>query len=1592
MNSELINFLISWGPTILFALIITIATLVGLARGYRKSKILAIHAVIAGAVCLLLYFICVRSKIFDELSLALVNLFMGENGLQNLLNVSTECASLKEVLVEFIPTIVNMNEGMKLVLLENRAYLLALVDLAYSLVFALFFFIQYLSSVFILYIVYLIFYSERKYRRRTNKEFALNQRDSSYRKRPLGGAIIGFARGLVVGVIFLSYLGGALSLVAGNGDKKTEDYDFDNQTVDMGYSIYQSIEEYGSTGIYKVLNSFKDSNDSPYYLFAADLIFSGRLNDPENGIENENIAFRKELAAYTNFAIDTANLLIKYGGEDINNIIASQDQEAIMDTAVTVMKDPEFQEEFGNLIEDFDAQTYIINLTFSLVTSIISNMDELGLTEQIGVDNAEMLKILFKKGYVSSYEQESVKEIRRQKAKNSSLIEGDNVILPYTKVSHLLNKDDILVLYNVLLELLEVDFVQQTEATEGEETENQSQEKTLDLIKQFIPHISELSILSSSKKDEFNPVLTRLYCYIDNRFLTIEGTKGVTYSSLVEENVSWIDEINSLITVATDAIDLYGNIKIEEGQEPLDVILGVFDPETENYEANMTSFNSVVDEIQNSRLIGKVLGTSKMSAIISQSLAGVNEYYSMPENVKYENTYDKDGNLVATGELGQLLNGIKILLKPENQEVLKQLLNTEEETDSMDTISSLTDILYQKDNNEKALVDYVVDSKILTSIISAFVIANNDNEQIPLYVPTNALEKNSAGEYVNIIQKEQIQQLLNSLPTILELVTPLLENEEGIKTEDIVALIENDDIYNLVMTNKVVEGSVSKMLINVFASQDMIVVPASLTTPEAWVSTNTKKGELKNILNFIFDSDLDISLLLNGGENQGEELLDSFMSMSSESIDMLFDSKVLYYSVSNYINSSEMDLGSFKLIVPYSSLINLQDDTIDTLIKEKELKALFIDLISLDLDEGLDINSLLLKISRNKEIVTENNIISASMVNYLVNSDIDMLEIPDDYVSAGTQAELKNYGQHNIWYNEINSLLYALDEALNLSSQEEGFELTEEALKEAIVGLLPSLNDASSIIEGQTRLDVIYDSKIILANITKKLDESLLDSGVVSSSVIMSAKSGGYYHYSELSAISYTANKFDIDLVNIEDTDSLKDKLLDNLFTINDIDETGKSTLDYMYPSIIIMSVFTTQIDDATEGLIEESVKVQIKNTKNIYTKEELSAMLDAFEELGYDDIDFSSTEGLDFNDIETLNDVSTVDPNKTKLQVVYKSLLVAGILTKSLNDHLDNNQDMTIGIVAHKNAYYDNVKVYKEQEVQSLLDIYVSSNQTSIEEFDINKISLEEVKKNVYDEYGNVKSWLLTATFSNYLLTSDETRDIIVPITVYDYNADIIEPYELSLLIDALMALDDGTDDEALVSFNEEIPSPEVREIALESTIMRATITKKILEYGQNKDDEFFVSSNNIIISTDYSTHKEICYVKKQELISLFAALDEMTFVDDSGNISSKDKTFTIPKINIQTIVLNHNAGIMDKLFESEIVTYRMSKTMVKYLSNPGRIEIVNLFLSLDGSGTVDISQEYLFELLSEEFAMTDVVSKDEMILVAKYFANHYA
>ena len=159
----IVDFAVKWGPTALFILIILLAFLKGFRRGYRKSLILAINALIAFAIVVVAYILIVSNSSTDSYIVTLTNQVLnslGQGSLQSMLSVSESAESLTEILTEIIPESMSLGDGIETVVKENGAYLGALVNSAYHLIFALLLSIVYLVLVFVLYIFYLIFFSE----------------------------------------------------------------------------------------------------------------------------------------------------------------------------------------------------------------------------------------------------------------------------------------------------------------------------------------------------------------------------------------------------------------------------------------------------------------------------------------------------------------------------------------------------------------------------------------------------------------------------------------------------------------------------------------------------------------------------------------------------------------------------------------------------------------------------------------------------------------------------------------------------------------------------------------------------------------------------------------------------------------------------------------------------------------------------------------------------------------------------------------------------------------------------------------------------------------------------------------------------------------------------------------------------------------------------------------------------------------------------------------------------------------------------------------------------------------------------------------
>ena len=89
-------------PTLLFILIILLSIIFGILRGFRKSVILGIQALVAFVACLIAYFVIVNNAQTDTNIVNIANAFLGDGGLQNTLGVSTNNSSLTDIIMELI--------------------------------------------------------------------------------------------------------------------------------------------------------------------------------------------------------------------------------------------------------------------------------------------------------------------------------------------------------------------------------------------------------------------------------------------------------------------------------------------------------------------------------------------------------------------------------------------------------------------------------------------------------------------------------------------------------------------------------------------------------------------------------------------------------------------------------------------------------------------------------------------------------------------------------------------------------------------------------------------------------------------------------------------------------------------------------------------------------------------------------------------------------------------------------------------------------------------------------------------------------------------------------------------------------------------------------------------------------------------------------------------------------------------------------------------------------------------------------------------------------------------------------------------------
>ena len=1059
---ELIDFLIAWVPTILFSLIVVLSTLVNARRGRRKSLIFLAQSTGAAILWVLLFYFGAKSARIDAALVKFVNLFLGENGLQNLLNVSTEVKTLRGIFTLYLQSL-GGGGSLGILLGDTAAYLYTLADMVYHILFALLCYFFYLLTVFILYIIYLCAYSERKYKRKKQKAFNENRSDTPYKKHRIAGGFVGLARGIVTGLMCMSFIGaGFYMLAGGRGEGKMRDYDVSGK-YEAPLRIYRSIESYGTHGIFLILNAMSDPNDVPYYLFAADLVFSGALNDEHNDI-SEDVYLTKELGSLSGLARDTIELLLKHGSEEITGAINGTSETSLMNSILTVMKKRAFQEEFDLLIAQFDSPTYVYNFSMSLVSSVLANIDSMSFGASLGEKNKELVKIMFKEGYLSSYIPEDCKlhDINlRANAEDPWLTSGKNV-RPYLGLQQLVTKEDFRTFLSIFLNVL---------------TDRGNGTTTFDLVRNIIPKVKTLSLFDSKKVDTIDPVFARVYCYLQNAYLKAEGASGYSYTELVAEEVKWTAEIVNLLDVADDFFEIYDDVKDAE-IAVFNQILYIFDPVNPNRKKDVALYDKIEENLSSSRILGKTLATSFFRKTLTDGLGQLFESLYIPSNTVYETTFKQDGSVEKYGELHYFLKGLRHIGCMDNQSLF-ELLFGDEQAEIVTILDTIADAMAEKDADGHNFAYYISKSDLFRSVISCFLLEGGEEV---LYVPKASFDRDEKGAVINVIRGDELEGVLNSMRLFADFIRDCAENSGGYY-EHIDGYLDRSDFRQAITTNGIIEGSLARLVKERFADEQNIqnvIVPQYLKDDvENWCSgASGGSGELIRFINAylvlrdqaeVEDEEggegykLSLKTIVEG--NMKDVLLTTASHLGQVS-EQFLASDIIYYTVSNYL--ANYTLNNLTVVVPLSARTALHEDVLESVVKREELTILLtkISELAIDDDDGLETTgkSLLKKLVSGKQLI-EGEVLSASVVatiaynsNFVQVLKLDTVTVSETSTDTYQMVGAKDYltDRHystNPWSKELPRLLDALTILFSGQVDEEDFEFSNASFTTALINL-----------------------------------------------------------------------------------------------------------------------------------------------------------------------------------------------------------------------------------------------------------------------------------------------------------------------------------------------------------------------------------------------------------------------------------------------------------------------------------------------------------------------------------------------------------
>lgn len=1369
MSQELIKSLIVWGPTILFLLVLGFYFLVGVLRGLRKSVILLIHATASMTICIIIFFSIVNSESIDQTMVGLINYILNMFGtsVQQIIGVSEELTSVKDIILELILSSMTEEEVFYYVIVDAGAYISALIELVYRMVLFIVLGIFHLFLVGLLNIIYHIFYPVRRKVRRQKKAFENGDASSPYKKRRLMGGVVGVCRGLISSVFALSFFGCLLFILTGGNDPlperkegTTEEISFGDDTYNAIYDYYSYVCEMSDTGIFKVLNSVKDSDDVPYYFYICDLMLQGKVYDENLGLD-EKFYVRRETGAYIGFVKNAAALVLKYAGADTSSMIGSEgiNVDATMNVLMNVLKDEEFVKEFSLLIDDFESKSFVISLSLSALTSFVNHIDLV-----LGADS-KVTKLVQK------------------------------VFNPETgiKVTDLATEQDIKNLFKAVINITSTAL----NDMEVEAKARQSLNAPIDLANfdiklafkygaLLIDQIQSLSLFND-RKDIGNKLFKNIYEFCAEELM--EDKTGLPEI----QQASWVDEFNILFDSVEPILSIAAEVYTADSNELIANVFNLFNGE--NGEQMEKEFDKLVSQLSKSNLLDIVFRSTVPGSAIDSMLQQMtsNADASMPKDFTLASTAEEPG------ELEILLTVVKDFIKHDGVTIYDAMKDsTIDENDLREIFKVLNKDLNESEEVEEKLIDKLLASKALRYFLSSFVTYMSLGD-IKLYITDSAAEKieevittvdeNGKESLVtksyNIIKKDELSTLFDFIFSSPDFIIDLLGGEEI----DYVEVLTSDEIVDLMKKSNLLKGIIAGVFISVTDDVEIIILPKGFDDPEKWIT----EKEIDNLVDAIINlkeektesGDSLLSTLLGGSIE-----IDTILDLSDNVINELYRSKVLKYTISNVLTTFAD--GEFSIVIPAvvceekNALTTVSGKTVNV-VSSTELINIFNQIKNIINVDDSNIEVLYSKIFNNKAEILESYTIQATIMNMLINmstGEDSFISVPEAFVSEYNEfikVETLEDLQDNKWFvsehivlapddskvkdDELYLLFDAIEELLgdeHKTTDEEGNEIVKDDFN------LDNIGDSIKI--KKTSIDTITSSYVLNGTLTDTISSnfatplSALENGVIIKSELESL----------LDSLFVILNKHDEDSsITLEDFENIDI----NTIRIAKSDFVKENEDDFSHlDSSVFMTAFSSMITDVENVFVPVDATIEVDVLENKEYKRinrivdetingkpddnEFNYLLEClFEFLGKTD----ETTGDVVINLEEFENVEDFKITEHRVPIIKASRVFSASMSVILceDDILvvpekNDMDEICTALVDMVNQEYDKYILTQEELANTLLSLIELFGEENIEtnekelglEIDLNNFVINDV---VIEKI--INSAVISATISDYIV-----------------------------------------------------------------------------------------------------------------------------------------------------------------------------------------------------------------------------------------------